>query len=688
MTNTAKLTPAIKTKGELETDNQSISSILATPTDLTLPKYQQLYQETFKLTLKVLSLSNTMSKDYIGVISATCDHLARQVCGVLIGRYVIDLDAGLGKTTAVKCLIASMHKLGMSEGLLITSAKIQPNQDIIADLQTDIFGVPADLMGAFDSSEFSIPKEDRTKTQFLFVCHARFQSSNRNTQKWIDENYTFNGVRRSLCLYDEAIETTKYVAISYTELTELKNHVEFKLRNASGDIYKGLKVLLTYLEELLGRYMVSLNSLEVGSGRSTIPVQVRHFQTIEEDRLVKGLLRVRYVFGKRYPVQTSQFNQLLDLRGMVCRLVTKFNWCEDYLVREKYDYTGIVASFVIVPEDIDSICCLDASFTVDLLSKLDTSIQLAPFMHCKRFRSIKRYDNVTMRTARIASGKDKLQEEFSGPLQSGTYRHSRLNSLRDSWDKEEFTKALIFGTPNVTLSTETHEGIKYSTHEFRELLAEDMDKIGIDSYDVCTWGSQTTSNAYKDCDLVQIASTHNIPQLNAAYSAQSKGAANGDAFYDYSEHSNVSDIVLSGKIVDTYQGCLRSVIRTSIIDSNGQAQAPRAILEIPDGEHVAEIRAAFRKLLPGIRDEEWDLEGSRKWRTNKEEVVNFVFSKLDELLEEGVTSITSNAFKKRYKLTDQTRTEQNVFSRAVTKLFNSDGCNWSKKGRAWVYKSV
>ena len=639
----------------------------------------QLHEETYKRTIEVLARYNELTDNHRAVISALSFQLAQQVYGGIEGRYVVNLDAGLGKTTTLKCLIAAMHHLGLKQGLLITSAKIEPNEEIISDL-IHHHDVEPEKLGAYHSGEGSISYDLCNSTQFLFICHARFNYSDRDTDKWLSDFYTFKGQQRALCIYDEAIETTKHIAVSFTELALLTSHIETqaKLAHLDSPQYHVLRELTQYLESLKSEHLASCDAIPVREGVSPNLVEVRGFTDEAQTIDVRRLLSDRYIFGSRYAVHADTLQRLIDLQGHTCQVLSCYPWSED----KYYKNTGMVASFVTVPKELTQICCLDASYTADKLSKLDTTITLSRYMNRPEFKNLKRFDQVTLYTANKASGKNVLDSEYSQSMGTESLRYEVINDYR----KNQGRKALFTAHPRVTITTEDSEGKKsFKIETFEDLLKQDLEEAGLSTdISICTWGSHTTTNEHKHCDLVYLASNLNLPVFNVACNAQSKNASIGDPFYDYSKHSNVHELSVSRKCVDDYQAINRAIPR-EVESINGVTQAKRCDIKLADGQHIREIEDMLKELMPGLNIVEWELDSARDWMSEQEKLKRFILRELDVLAESGTTTITVDKFKKMHGFTKQSQAEKDMFSAAVSDVFASNASGWIRKtSRTWV----
>ncbi len=128
---------------------------------------------------KVLEQHNELSDKHVELIKVMSLGLSNQAAGLTTARYVYYSDCGLVKTTTLISLIQAIHQLDLPISLLIASAQIEPNCQIVRELIES--GVPESKLGILHSdpsaSHPSINPAQRQKTQFLFVCHARFNYS-------------------------------------------------------------------------------------------------------------------------------------------------------------------------------------------------------------------------------------------------------------------------------------------------------------------------------------------------------------------------------------------------------------------------------------------------------------------------------------------------------------------------------
>lgn len=84
--------------------------------------------------IEVLSKHNEISPDHDKLVQVMSMGLSRQAIGIDKARYVYDCDCGLGKTTTLIALIRAIDQLNLPISLLVASAQIEPNCNIISSL--------------------------------------------------------------------------------------------------------------------------------------------------------------------------------------------------------------------------------------------------------------------------------------------------------------------------------------------------------------------------------------------------------------------------------------------------------------------------------------------------------------------------------------------------------------------------
>jgi hypothetical protein len=301
------------------------------------------------------------------------------VTGEQSGRVAIPMPPGSGKSQSVLALIAALHQLHNIPGslprnysVLVAAERVESLCELLDDLfamrhpiHKDQPLVPEDQVGLLHSLGGNVSRQSTDGNEerpFLFVTHARLRSMRR-------ENYIltkYKGHRRDVLIWDESLLRTDSWAIPKTDLE-------------SDILWLGPHIAVTRDKDGLQQDRLDAHRF------LTECLPLLHD---DEDRVVQLPQRTqeeleRYADALKNLRRSPSSEAIWDF----------FNVCwRELRVRRGSQHasdTGSYISYTLkVPDFLDRIVVLDASYPIRLLEKVDPTIQVHPHPSGHRHRQV------------------------------------------------------------------------------------------------------------------------------------------------------------------------------------------------------------------------------------------------------------------------------------------------------------
>jgi hypothetical protein len=425
------------------------------------------------------------------------------------GRFGVAAPIGFGKSSAIAAFIAAAHQLrllGNGVTLLLTAYRVQQLYDF-EDAILDA-GLPQVELRKFVSVMHSLPSADVRRSSdtnedapVLMVAHNKIKTTYRkgerkhggsNRPEELVHFLKFHDEPRDLVVWDERAMVSESVAVQMRDLDDAltlmeKHNVLYEVRSWLADALIIMQARLTTITE----EGVLLNDLP----------KCDTWRFLE---LLKGRESRALAWSQRLAVQT-----FLRVLPYSVRLLPQ----------------GVVSFRMVMPDCIENLLNLDASFSVSELSKMDKSIQNLEDAHPmlrllqdhygKRLADLKDCRHLTFTRWDVAAGKDAVSEAIQEYLEGQPEAGNLILDLL-AWIKTQ-----INDTTDHAVMIWTH---KYGTGDYKntdlfDLLRRCFLKGGIDvdhlqvevrykskppvlrpQVVIGTYGSHDASNALSYCD--------------------------------------------------------------------------------------------------------------------------------------------------------------------------------------------
>jgi hypothetical protein len=309
--------------------------------------------------------------------------------GLLKGRRVYPLACGLGKSQSVIALCAALHARGSTRSIAIAASRVEALCDLKRHLMKH--GIPAESIGLLHSygykeekreaalrgeadgyaSEERTPEDEACQRQFLLVTHNKVYNGAPL------EKFYYKGKPRSLVVWDEAIEISDCQTLEIGDLNMLLGAVE---RRIGKDV-----PVIRHLVQTVDALLAELKRQRDGHEVTLVTMPPLDGDTIQAYKA--ALVDVKNV-------KLGPLRQLLE-------------WSQNPLrVTATGHGEGLVRYEVVVPDALQNIAVLDASFPISKLRKDTITYQFRPDPN------IKRYDDVTLFHVKAGSGRGSVTREF------------------------------------------------------------------------------------------------------------------------------------------------------------------------------------------------------------------------------------------------------------------------------------
>lgn len=645
-------------------------------------------------TLSVLNIRNDISGQHDRLIHFLSSALAGQCLNrskgksSLAGRYAYDIDTGLGKSVSVLATIKSIYQLRLDTSLLIANGQIAENCKIIRQL-IDI-GVPAASIGICHSKDVSAddpvylpataPSQRQSK-QFLFICHARFDTSAYEKERWLLQYNTYRSQPRTLVIYDESIQPALPVAVDFAAVSALVKHVSGVKASARPDEKRALSAL--------SRQAATIKNIIVESSERLAATGERQIASVESEIgpadmvKLKALLHSPRFFGDSYRKYTDTARAILDMCGYSCRLV--------HIAKSPETLTpyccGLTRYLVIVPDELSNIAVLDANFTADKLIEIDKSVSKHPGFAVNQVDHVKRYDNLVIHRANMNTGIGRLRDEWAKFATEMTDEERAADTYRNACISKYLENPTI---PTIFVAHKNIPTSRGNIH-FSDVLDAELDYYGVPedvraaNVHVVTWNSHTGANHLSHCRRVIFCSMFNLPLMAVAFNAL---AMSQNLHFDFSGHVSIHHMKAMVKVCYFYQAVSRCCIRNVLIDMLGRTQAQAAEVWMADEHDKEQLDEHLpNNLLIGASMLPWAGVGkppskSEHWR---KVVSEFLQMKVNEWVDEPVV-FTTKELKQAYpELNGLTKTETNEFAIQCKQVL-ADNYEWSKHYQTWTYQ--
>jgi hypothetical protein len=388
---------------------------------------------------------------------------------------VFALPTGTGKTSAIIAWLTVLHRLGAAAdgvSVAVSASKVEALCSIKRALLAN--GVPEERIGLKHSlADASLPSTGDDDRRFMLVTHQRVRGG-ANHRLFCEHR----GRPRSLLVYDESLFRSDCIAIGARDIRGGLGFLSAVVSDKPE--IAGVIDYLRRCQDLIAE------AVEQAREKPDAPASVVTLPELSELEQV-GFPEALHSAARKPAEQgmVEPLRELIALSGSPMRVAVTPQG------------EGLLWHRIAVPEALDNVLVLDASYPIRQLCRLDPTLTPA-----SRFSDaqVKRYDNVTLLQMFAASGRNSVARSF---LQE------RREKRAVSREVVEVVKR-IPGDEAVLIFT-----FKSPQDNIRRILLDDLRAAGVDTgaktpdakdrINVLTWGNETSLNDFAHCRHVLLA---------------------------------------------------------------------------------------------------------------------------------------------------------------------------------------
>ncbi len=388
----------------------------------------------------------------------------------LLGRYVLSLSAGSGKTTFMIAWCSLIHRQGLNYSVSIASQKVDDCFKLRKQLLEQ--GVPEEEIGILYKDNNPDTRCHRetcpsTKTpekhRFLLVTHARLQLDPKNK-----DYLQYNGEHRSIIFWDEAF---RKAGGSHYSLIDIKQDLSGFLAICDDE----------EATDIRGKQRIFIKDYI----KCILEIIEKHQETPE---IVKTINEDLVLYEEHKCIEVSKvINKLKRINPQIVEMMSNLIDGQKHFLKgsKVYSYRKVIS------DDIQQMLILDASYKHCELSKLDKSVKP---LNINIPRS---YPNLTIRYAECCSGNGSTFGMLKNPKRRTDFIQRVTDKLNDV-PENEAVLFLIYKDKN--------------GKNFQEIIRRELQNQGFDlnqriitdgrhrfKYCFLTWGNQNGTNEFQHC---------------------------------------------------------------------------------------------------------------------------------------------------------------------------------------------
>lgn len=441
-----------------------------------------------KLKTDLHHFGNNPSDDQWAALSKVLSCYTQIALGNASGRWAFPLPTGMGKTRSIVAWLWAVNERGFSDhiSVIFAASKVEA----LCRLKRDLIeaGISEDKIGLVHSYRFdeamaedyrvgkleelssgyaSEPTtEDYESKPFLLITHQRIKG-----KKGISQYNVFRGNPRNLVIWDESLLSSETFAFEDDRIRASWAWLKEFDRVKSPQRDEALSYLKTAIDKI---------KQEIYTQQRDPVRRVRVFNLPD----LNGDLIEKYKAALGSGEQANLLRDLLDVSQEQLRLLCNVE-----------QGGGVITFRVSVPQELQNIVVLDASYPIRELAKLDPSITQADIAH-----DIVSYEDVTIHQLNHASGRGAMEKEFS--------KKRGYNPI--TREVADVIKCIPSDEAILIFTFKDYGGIKYRQRLERDFEDEDIDtkaKVDVNGelrprVNFLTWGNETSLSQYSYCSNV------------------------------------------------------------------------------------------------------------------------------------------------------------------------------------------
>jgi hypothetical protein len=511
------------------------------------------------LTTSLQRFGNSLSTKHQTALYVLCDSFSRMATGRLYGRWAFGLPTGTGKTRAIIEWATAVHRHNAPFSFAVSASKIEALCTLKQDLIEN--GVPEKKIGLLyhaDKTGLKFrPTPENDHRPFMLITHQRIRSSESNLRQY----NLYKGKPRNLLIYDESLLSSD---VSHFEFTALMEAFAAILERTKRNLEEHTTIH-NYVTEC----------------KTVMEAHFDNHMADAEEYIQQPYLdpRVAEHYAEEWKKDTTISN-FLKLANTNLRMV-------------RSGKAAIVTYRIIMPDQLQNVVVLDASFPIRKLVHYDKTIRNAETLPDLvklgvKFNEIKKYDHVDLYRLRSYGGRTSMEKGFKGD------RNIVKEVVKVVRAVPQDEAVLLF-----VYKLQQRGGTNYVRILLHELESAGVDinaktTAGQDRIVVQTWGCETSLNCYSYCQHVFLVGIlhRDDTELMASYFGQVndlKAAIDKTITIDLSR---------SERAHLAYQALSRGTCRLNEID---QARPMKGyVVEIDP-----EVETAISEVMPGAKWNVW-----------------------------------------------------------------------------------
>ena len=494
--------------------------------------------ESFKVLIEDLtSYGNKLGNNQRLALYELLTEMTAFALGIANGRKAYSLPTGCGKTSAIIAWVSTVHRLNLDDIALSVSAF---TVSALCDIKIALIahGVPESEIGIKYSNAASLlyPSTGSEDRRIQLVTHARVSGG-------VDDELFINhrGMPRALMIYDESLIKASSGAI-------LKNNLNADVASLK-ELVKGTreeadyKPLLTYLNRACEKIESALEIIKLNPNE-VVMVELPALNAKDSHLYLK--LAARFT-------RCPHILELLENTEKQLRVGTSGQGA------------GVVWYEISIPQDLNNILILDASYPIRRLIHLDTSIIQGSKLGKL---SIKRFNNVVFHEMKARSGRYAMKDNFKSNKKEERNISREIVEVVKNTDVDKSILVVTFKK-------------NYGEVDIQKVLTQDLVEAGVDTQQLTasganrinflTWGNETSLNTFAHCEVVVIAGVLQLPLLSLA----SKVIGQKDDIRASASSTCITEVSDGEQAHSVYQALSRGSCR---VVEYGQAKAMQVYL--------------------------------------------------------------------------------------------------------------
>ena len=512
-----------------------------------------------RLSNNLWKYGSTLSLKHAQALRTIITMLTDLASGQRDGRYAYDLQCGGGKTQALVAFAAEIHHQQKPWPILICASKVEELCNIKRELIAN--GVRDEAIGLVHSygKQASLPAtEDNENRIIMLVTHNRVRG-NEDIRRY----NSYHGEPRRVVVWDESLLISQPEFIELRAIEQALGYIRPDARDS-----KRLAAVYDYLEACWKALEHEYHAQRGNRSPRGFMLPQRSAEELDDMLAVLGSLRDRAKFV------ASDLKNLIQIAPMTVRVVSAVP-------------AGALVTYTIaVPDELQNVVVLDASYAIRELCQRDRTIKRDPAFD----GSIKQYSQVTIHQLRAASGREAMTEDFDRNREDRKVSAEIVDVVKGIPVDQGILIFTFKARPGLDMQSTLRHDLKANRINVDAILPD-----GNPRFVWLTWGQETSASEFAYCSNVIFAGVLHRSEADLA------GAFVGqcDNLQKHVSSWHLMQIRRSEIAHCLYQAMSRGSCRMTI---DGEAKPMNVWLIHKD----AEIRPLIDRVMPGVVWKTWN----------------------------------------------------------------------------------